>query len=134
MKKFILLLALIATFSTNVFADDYQYLTFLKSDGSSLSVTAEGLKITFVDGNLVATQGGQTTTIALTDLNKMYFTSESTAINEASIAGKQQPFTVVSVSGMTVGRFNSAEEMNQQLPRGIYIVKQDGKSTKVIVQ
>ena len=133
MKKSILLLALIATFSTNVFADDYQYLTFLKSDGSSLSVTAEGLKITFVDGNLVATQGGQTTTIALTDLNKMYFTSEATGIKLTD--SEQLTIDNAEVYDIQGRRVNGQwSTVNGQLPRGIYIVKKDGKSTKVIVQ
>ena len=133
MKKSILLLALIATFSTNVFSFDYQYLTFLKSDGSSLSVTAEGLKITFVDGNLVATQGGQTTTIALTDLNKMYFTSEATGIKLTD--SEQLTIDNAEVYDIQGRRVNGQwSTVNGQLPRGIYIVKKDGKSTKVIVQ
>lgn len=134
MKKILLLVALIATFATNVFADDYQYLTFAKSDGTTMSVEAQGLKITFSDGNLVATQGGETTTIALTDLTKMYFSSEKTGIESIAAPAKDALYNVVSVSGVGVGQFRSTEEINSQLPRGIYIVKKDGKSTKVIVR
>lgn len=133
MKKILSLVAFIVTFSANAFADDYQYLTFQKTDGTSLSVTAEGLKITFADGNLVATQGGETTTIALTDLNKMYFSSEKTAIktidNDQTVTGSAE---VYDLQGRRINGQWSAD--NVSLPRGIYIVKQGNRSQKVIVK
>ena len=54
-------------------ADTFDYLNFVNSSGTT-QVTTDGLKITFADGNLVASAGDKTTTIALSTLSEMYFT------------------------------------------------------------
>ena len=63
-------------------ADDYPYLTFLDTNGTEQSVVATGLVITFSDGQMNATDNnGKVTTISLSDLKKMYFSSATSAID-----------------------------------------------------
>ncbi|MBR5062222.1 MAG: hypothetical protein IKX24_08810, partial [Prevotella sp.] len=73
MKRFVLFVALLAIVSAKALADGYPYLTFEQTNGTTTTIASTGVTITFNNGNLVATQDGTTTTIALADLNKMYF-------------------------------------------------------------
>ena len=61
-------------------AQTYSYLTFQHTDGTQKSLTANGLKITFSGNTLTATSMEGTTTLALTDLSKMFFTSEVSGV------------------------------------------------------
>jgi len=68
-------------------ASDYDYLTFLKADGTSQSMTANGLVITFEDGHLVAKNGSEQTTFILADMSRMYFTAEASATVVGDVNG-----------------------------------------------
>lgn len=125
MKRIVLMLALAATAALTISADNYNYLIVQKQDGTEQSFTALGLTITFANGNMMATQNGETTTLALSELNKMFFSQEPTGIKEVS-TGMAEPTgseVVYDLQGrkMTV---------NGNLPKGIYIV--NGK--KVVVK
>lgn len=135
-------------------ASSYDYLALRQTDGTVTTLACEGLCITFADGKLVATQGSQTTSLDLSSLNAMYFTSQGvTAIESASTAS-----TAVKVSGRSVlvtanegaeaslyrldgvkigslvASGSGAETLGSNLQGGVYIVKVDGKTTKIIVK
>ena len=74
------LVAIVGTLSA--WADDYPYLVFQNADGSVKTVAVESLTITFSDGKLLATNVAGTETFALSDLSKMYFSSDATGIEE----------------------------------------------------
>lgn len=58
-------------------ADDYTYpyLIFTDAAGSQTTLSVASLEITFVDGQLVATNGDGTTTLTLADLASMQFSA-----------------------------------------------------------
>lgn len=57
-------------------ADDYEHLTFERSDGTKVSITAVGTVITFTDDLLTAVNGSESYQLSLADLSKMYFTAD----------------------------------------------------------
>lgn len=134
MKRFVLsVAALTVALTTN--ADTYGYLSFQTADGSSLSVGVEGLSMTFTDAGskLVVTNSTESRTLDVADLNKMFFSDESaTAISEVGADSKGY-LQVYTVSGSLVGTF-SPRRLDEELEPGIYLVKQNGKTTKIAVK
>jgi len=94
-----------------VSADDYSYLAFETTGGSSVSYEVSGLEITFSDGNAVISSNGNTSTISLSDLSKMYF-SATNGIKTVS-AEETGDGSVYNLSGQKMDADN--------LPAGVYI-------------
>lgn len=154
MKK-ILFIAIMMTFATTASADGYTWLKLRLADGTEQSLTAEGLKITFSDGNLVATANdGQTTTVALGTLSAMYFSNSletgisatTTKQAEVSISGgrvyvsadKDAEVIVANTRGMMLSKRKIAAGTQQtvsgKLPAGVYIIKVNDTTTKICIE
>lgn len=113
-------------------ADDYGYFTLRTASGEATSFTAVGLKMTFSGGKLLATQNGQTTELAVDALDAMFFStsaSSTTAID--AIAQSDGTVEVFSLNGVRVAEGRLAD---LQLTKGVYIARQNGKSTKFVVK
>lgn len=132
MKHFLLFSLLFVMSASWLHAADYNFLTFRQADGTEQSFGISGLTLTFSDGNLVVQQGGTTQTFPLSELNKMFFSESATAIAQPSSV--PTAIQVFSVSGVRVGEFQSAEKMGQQLPQGVYMIKQGDKTVKVYIK
>jgi hypothetical protein len=119
---------------TTAHADDYPYLTFETQDGTTQSVAVSGLTLTIADGNLVAANGTQTLTLALSDLTKMYFASEATSIDELTSKlpadGVAEVFTL---AGVSLGH-STLSTLRSTLNAGVYIIKVNGQTLKVMVK
>ena len=76
MKKTIItmLIALVALLSS---AETYSYLKFTRTNGSTVTCSVEGLKLTYDDSNVTVTNAEGTTTIALAEVQDMYFSNEA---------------------------------------------------------
>ena len=132
MKRFVLIATLLACTFGKVLADNFPFLTFEQTDGTTTTIASTGVTITFSNGNLVATQNGNTTTIALTDLEKMYFTTTNSVRNVE--AQETNGYQIVSLEGCQMGTFNNLTDAQTSLKRGIYIVKEQGKTYKIYVK
>ena len=75
MKKTIItmLIALVAICAS---AETYSYLKFTKTNGSTVTCPVEGLKITYDNTNVTVTNAEGTTTIALAEVQNMYFSND----------------------------------------------------------
>ena len=150
MKK-AFLIAYVLTGSLMTQAADYNYLNIKLITGSEKQFEASGLVLTFADDNLTVTSGGSSTTIAQNTLASMYFTNDVSGIDEAQAvpsatlrlngrtltisaeAGSQ--VTVVSMGGILIDRYIAGTYPETTALRpGIYIVKINGKSTKIHVR
>ena len=89
MKTLLATLAL-ALGATSLSAQNYNYLVFENKDLSAKSLSLNGLKITFENGNAVATVGTQTETFPLTDLKKLYFSNKEITAIEQVVATDDQ--------------------------------------------
>lgn len=132
MKKFFLTLALTATSVLVANADNYNFLTVQKNDGTAVSFHSTGLTITFADGNLIASQGGQQTTLALTSLSKMFFSLTSDVQNLSADAAETGD--VFDLQGRCIASKIRLKDLRNQLPKGIYIVKNGQKAVKITVK
>ena len=76
MKKTIItmLIALVAMFAS---AETYNYLKFTKTNGSTVTYSVEGLKLTYDNTNVTITNVDGTATLALTEVQDMYFSNEA---------------------------------------------------------
>ena len=76
MKKTIItmLIALVAIFAS---AETYNYLKFTKTNGSTVTYSVEGLKLTYDNTNVYVTNAETTATIALAEVQNMYFSNEA---------------------------------------------------------
>ncbi len=76
MKKTIItmLIALVAMIAS---AETYNYLKFTKTNGSTVTYSAQGLKLTYDNTNVTVTNVDGTATIALAEVQDMYFSNEA---------------------------------------------------------
>ena len=76
MKKTIItmLIALVAFMAS---AETYNYLKFTRTNGSTVTCSVEGIKLTYDDTNITVTNAEGTTTIALAEVQDMYFSNEA---------------------------------------------------------
>ena len=79
MKK-IISLATTVGICVSAYASDYNYLTFLRTDGTEMSLSINQLEFTFEDGVLKAKNQEGEQSFPISELGKMYFTKEATAI------------------------------------------------------
>lgn len=132
MKKLTMLLFL-AAMAVSALADDYAYLSFADTDGSVQSFTAQGTEITFSGGNAIVTSGSASATIALSSLAGMSFSNDAGTVALQQLSTQtSDTYEVWSVSGVFVGRFTSRDAL-QQLTHGIYVVRNNGKTQKMIL-
>ena len=68
-----MLIALVAIFAS---AETYNYLKFTNTNGSTATYSVEGLKLTYDNTNVTITNVDGTATIALAEVQDMYFSNE----------------------------------------------------------
>lgn len=153
MKQFGLILIL-ALLSLSGMAQRLDYLTLRATDGSMQSVKIDlGTVITFTDGVMTATTAGESQSFNLTEISAFFFDAEPTAINklestdlkvslsssQLSVLGpKAAVVQVFSTDGRLVAAFTkstaSAEVFGVNLPSGVYVVKVNGQTSKLMVR
>ena len=132
MRRLLLTMALMATAFGVAKADDYGFLTFEDSNGAGQSVVAVGTRITFADGNIIATNGTSIVSMPLSKLARVYFSDTSTGV-EGVIADRGEA-EVTTASGVSVGHFSTTGQMRAALAKGVYIVRQNGNAFKIAVR
>ena len=58
-------------------AETYSYLKFTKTNGSTVTCSVAGIKVTYDNNNVTVTNDEGTTTIALAEVKDMYFSNEA---------------------------------------------------------
>ena len=124
MKKILLLLTMLVGMLT-VQAEDYTYLTFETTDGAKASVSVAS-DVTLTISGTTLTVGSQSFT--LTNLSKMYFsnTDETTGIEEITSATLDEATDIYDLQGHKVSK--------DQMRRGVYIVKTNSRTYKMVVK
>ena len=127
MKK-ILLLTLLTSMTASMWAEESGYLVFTLNDGTTKSITTKGLKLTFANGNLTATNSTDNLTIVLASLQKMFFSDEGTT----EIAGTEK---ASDDDGEAVYYDLQGHQVQKnQMRKGVYIVKTKNKTYKMTVK
>ena len=123
-----MILTLLCALYLGARAADYNYLVFTLNDGSEQAIVANGLNITFTDGNLVAATASETlATIPLATLQKMQFSESTTGISDLPTDGDDDIKAIYDLQGRMM-------PLDTQLPKGTYIVKTSSRTLKVTVK
>ena len=127
MKKILMLLTMLVGMLTAQ-AEDYTYLTFETTDGAKASVSVEGLTLSISGTTL--TVGSQSFT--LTNLSKMYFSTT----DETSTTGIE----TIDNGQLTIDNSTEIYDLQghkvskDQMRRGVYIVKTNSRTYKMVVK
>ena len=127
MKKILMLLTMLVGMLTAQ-AEDYTYLTFETTDGAKASVSVEGLTLSISGTTL--TVGSQSFT--LTNLSKMYFSNT----DETSTTGIE----TIDNGQLTIDNSTEIYDLQghkvskDQMRRGVYIVKTNSRTYKMVVK
>lgn len=129
MKQTLLLISVLAG-ATTAIASDFPSMVFELKDGSTLRVNSERLTITFDDNNLTAKHSDGSNTISLSDLSKLYFTTDAASLIEldANVLGEVDIYTT---GGIHAGHYQSAQEAMNVLPEGVYLIKSGDITLKI---
>lgn len=111
---------------------EFNRLVFRTLTGGEQSVGLTDLKITFADGQLLATADGESVAIDLNSLSSMEFAYvEPTGIANTAIEGA---VTAYSADGINYGAFESKDAAAAALPNGLYIIKSEtGLTSKLLI-
>lgn len=132
MKTTFITLAFAAIAANAANAASYDYLTFQNLDGSQTSMAVDNLKMTVNDGKLVVTNAAGSATLPLSSLSKMFF-AETSGISD-NLASDNQSAKAYTLAGVCVGTFRNVETAKLSLTKGIYVIKTENKTQKVMVK
>ena len=114
-------------------AATYSYLVFTNTDATTTSFNVSNLTLTVSGSNLQVTNDEGTVNLVLTDLAAMQFSTSADSVTAIeNVLDGDQPVQVFSVSGASLGSFNSLLEAAQQLNAGAYVIS-NGSVTQTIV-
>lgn len=113
-------------------ADSYGFFTLRQADGTATTLTAPGLKLTFADGKVLATQDGTVTELPLSAMSAMFFATSNATTAIARPTTATGDVTVYNLGGVLVAKGSTLQGLN--LPKGVYIVDQNGVKTKMTVR
>lgn len=134
MKKFLTIMAALLI-AISMQAYDYPYLSFQTSEGTVQSVSVNELIITFSNGQLVLTNTDGSQTFSLSDLSYMFFSKEQNTTGVTRIEDvSNQTVEVFTLNGLALGRFESLQKAKAELKPGLYLMKSNGKTQKVVVR
>lgn len=132
MLKKILLSCLFALPFGTIMADELPYLSFETSGGDVKTVGVEGLKITFSDGTMTAKNNETELSLPTASLSRMYFSS-TTGIAELDSNATLEASEIYNLQGIRVGTTSPTGDI-EGVPTGVYVVKRNGVTRKVVVK
>ncbi|MBR4387804.1 MAG: hypothetical protein IKT00_01335 [Prevotella sp.] len=129
MKK-VIIAGILCTLVLGMRASDYKYLQFTLTDGTTQSIAATGANISFSDGTLIATNGENTLSIPVANLEKMAFSNEEdiTGIKTIDIE------TLPQDEDITIFDLQGRQVTKDHMRKGIYIVKTCDKTFKITMR
>lgn len=114
-------------------AADYPCLVFTNTGGTTTVLGVTNMTLAVSGSNLSVTNADGTTTFVLTELANMQFSVDGTTVSAIDhVLDAGQPVSVFSLTGVSLGTFNSLTEGAKALPVGAYVIKQ-GTNTQTIV-
>ncbi len=136
-KLFLTLVVAVATVMT-ANAASIESLIIQQNDGTRYTFNLYGeeednvpITITFENGNLIASQNGQQTTLELSSLSKMFF-GAITGIQ--TISDGSETADIFDIQGRRVATKMHLKDLQNRLPKGVYLVKNGGKTVKMTIK
>ena len=130
MKKIFLFLAIFCAMFLQ--ASTYECLTFTKTSGDVLTMSVKGLSLQVVDNQLHVSNSEQSVYLPLVDLVDMYFSGETTSLE--NVLNADAPVDVYNVLGSLLGRYESMLVAAKSLPAGKYVISNGIQSQTIVIQ
>lgn len=143
MKHFYTLLVMLLLGAMPTAAQSYEYLTFQETDGNEASLAIDNLKLTFENGTLLAQNGSEQVSYAISALHKMYFSATPTGIATISDQATTPSVTIKNgqllVEGaadqpVSIYSLDGRQVASQGLSSGVYIVRVGNQAFKVLAR
>ena len=116
-------------------AGDYIYLTLRTANGGETPLVVDKLRLTVSNGQLVATNSDGSVTFPLSELRVMYFSNDASGISTDIVSMPNDgAVEVYTTSGVLVGSYASLTEAKATMKRGIYVIKTNDKTFKIVLQ
>lgn len=133
-RRYHALLAFLAStaISMSAASGGYRWMTFTLTDNSQLTVSADNLHIAYSDSQLRLTSATVNETLPLSTVKSMKFTDPVSEIEEMPAALTAENVTLYKPNGVKAGEFKSCDAARKALPSGVYIMKHDSKTIKII--
>lgn len=114
-------------------AYDYPYLIFQKSDMTETALSVESLTLSISGTEIIATNADGTESFTLSELNKMEFSTTTTDVEESEYT-EDTPVEIYTITGIYKGVYTDLSQAMQTLPKGLYIVKSESKTFKMLTK
>lgn len=117
------------------YADTYSCLTFVTSAGSE-RISVSNLVLTVENTTLKVTNGEQTLSFNLSELQTMYFSGagSSTSLEITAALSADAETAVYGLAGQAVGQYSSLREAVTSLQPGAYILRQGSQSEQILIR
>ena len=132
MKNLFLLLAL--GFAMMAHAGTYNYLVFTNQSGTATYFAVRDLTLQVNDSYLQVTNDEGTVNLVLTDLASMEFSADEIVTGVEGVLNADTPVQVYSVTGASLGTYNSIVEAAKCLQAGTYVISNGDQSQKIVVK
>ena len=132
MKNLFLLLAL--CLSMTAYATTYNYLVFTNQAGTTTAFTVSNLTLNVSGSDLQVTNDDGTVNLVLTDLVSMEFSMDKTATGFENVLNVDAPIEIYSVTGTSLGTYNSILEAVKSLQAGTYVILNGDQSQTVVIK
>ena len=129
MRKLMCVLAIVLS-GMMAQAGDFAYLVFTNTNGTVTVMSVDRMTMTVDGEELQVANEAETVRFALTGLASMQFSNDPSAID--NVLDADAPVQVYSISGMSLGGYNSLVEAAKSLGAGAYVVS-NGSVTQTIV-
>ena len=130
MKKVSLLFAL--GFAMMAYASTYNYLVFTNQNATTTAFPVNNLTLKVNGNELSVTNNDGTVNLVLTNLVSMQFSKDKTITSLENVINADEIVQVYSVTGASLGTYNSMVEAAKKLSVGTYILS-NGKLSQTIV-
>jgi hypothetical protein len=132
MKKIFLLLAVSCVMLTQ--ASTYKFLVFTNTEGTNTAFNVDGLTLRVEGSNLQVTNADGTVNMILTALKSMQFSEDGTLTALDDVLNADAPVQVFSLSGMSLGTYDSMMEAAKKLTPGAYVISNGNVTQTVMIK
>ena len=132
MKNLFLLLAL--GFAMMAHASTYNYLVFTNQAGTTTAFAVSNLTITVSGTDLQVKNDEGTVSLILTELASMQFSVDEDVTTLENILYADAPVQVYSVTGASLGTYNSMLDAAKSLQIGTYIISNGNILQTIVVK
>lgn len=118
-------MSVLAALSGHLMADEFGFMVLTLNDGTTQSITSNGLSLSFTGGNLTAKNETETLTIPLNSLNAMAFSKDGVTGIDATMTDEGTE-EIYDLQGHRVTR--------AEMRKGVYIIKTKNRTYKTTVR